>query len=41
MFVCNIGYLRTYADDRKEDKSRDWWVKVCTNWHTLADMVMA
>ena len=22
--VCNIGYLRTYADERADDKSRDW-----------------
>ena len=23
--VCNIGYLRTYADERADDKIRDWW----------------
>ena len=22
--VCNIGYLRIYADERAKDRSRDW-----------------
>ena len=27
-FVCNISYLGTEADERAEDKSRDWWERV-------------
>ena len=25
--VCNIGYLRTYAEDRADNKSCDWCMK--------------
>ena len=25
--TCNIGYLRLQAEERSDDKSRDWWEK--------------
>ena len=24
---CNIGYLRTYEEERADVKSHDWWAK--------------